>query len=126
MLSKPVFEYWLMIRSRTLSASSSFLNCSLGLSGSRSPSAHWPWLLVGRGDVMRQISFDGVAGVDRANHRWLVPAAQIREPAGTQVVGSTKSSQTATAAYTLEVDVTARHQRNAVLAVVGDGHPTIV
>src|ERR1700733_12307135 len=80
MLSKPVLEYWLRIRSRTLRASSSCLNCSLGLSGSRSPSAHWPWLLAGRGDVMRQSPLWS-SRLGPRKPPVAVPAAQIREPA---------------------------------------------
>src|SRR5680860_1124322 len=37
------------MRARTLSASSSFLDCSLALSGSRYPKAHWPSPRLGRG-----------------------------------------------------------------------------
>src|ERR1700742_192052 len=84
MLSKPVFEYWFRIRSRTFSASSSCLNCSLGLSGSRSPSAHWPSLrlLAGRGDVMRQSPLWS-SRLGPRKPPVAVPAAQIRGPAET-------------------------------------------
>ena len=41
--SNPRWAYRLIIRSRTLSPSSSFLKRSAAVSGSRWPRAHWPW-----------------------------------------------------------------------------------
>jgi hypothetical protein len=40
--------------------------------------------------------------------------------------GLRHQGQTATAADALEIDVSPRHQGNARLAAVGDGHPAIV
>ena len=51
------------IRARTLSGSSSFLIRSLGLSGSRWPSAHWPSPRGRRGAGRRARRGSGRAGV---------------------------------------------------------------
>src|SRR6201995_2198402 len=80
MLSNPGLEFWLRILSQSLRALTSCLTCPLGLSGSRSPSAHWPWLLAGRGDVMRQSPLWS-SRLGPRKSPVAVPAAQIPGPA---------------------------------------------
>jgi hypothetical protein len=55
-----------------------------------------------------------------AQHTGFISAAQIRRQLDVQVGGSTTSTQTATAADTLEIDMPPRHEGNARAAVGGD------
>src|ERR1700747_3240221 len=117
------------MRSRTSSGAPACFISSLGLSGSRSPSAHCPSLraflagTAGRAVVIRGFSFGNVAGMD-AQLTGFISAAQIRQPAGRRG-GSTASRKTATAANALEVDVPPRHQGDTQTAV-GDDHAPIL
>src|ERR1700738_4303973 len=115
------------MRARTLRASSSFLNCSFGLSGSRYPSAHWPsprgrFTDAGEpADVLRAvvIGFGSSVEPDRASS----PGALRRRRSGgqlkVQVGRSTASGQTTTGTDTLEIDMPPSHQRDAVGEVGG-------
>src|SRR5262249_39242244 len=76
--------------------------------------------LGGTGCGHSKISFGGCASVE-ARLTGLLRRPQIRRQLDVQVGGSTGSSRTATAADAFEIDVTPRHERNA-LAGLGDGH----
>jgi len=63
--------------------------------------------------------------LERAQHRFYSGGADPAASWTYRWAGSTTSRQTATAADTLEIDMTPRHQRNT-RAVVGGGHGAIV
>src|ERR1700724_2373866 len=113
------------MRSRTSSGAPACFISSLGLSGSRSPSAHWPslralfWALAGRAVVIGSPSRTLQAGTRSS------PVLFRLRRSGSQLSyrwdGSTTSRQTATAANALEINVPPRHEGNTH-AAVGDGH----
>src|SRR5882757_8019832 len=126
MLSKPSLEYTFSIRSRTSSGAPACLNSSLGFSGSRSPSAHWPSFraFAGRAVVIEKISFATFQAWRRSSPAF-IGGAEIRRHPGHVGGGSTKSRQTATAADTLGIDMPPRHQGYLQVGA-GDGHGAIV
>src|ERR1700744_6437737 len=115
------------MRSRTSSGAPACFICSLGLIGSRSPSAHWPSLraFAGRAVVIRGFSFANVASHERAKKPVSPGCADPGASWRYRWAGSTTSRQTATAADTLEVDVPPRHQGDTQ-AAIGDGHAPIL
>src|ERR1700744_1232574 len=100
------------IRSRTSSGGPACLNTSLGFSGSRFPSAHWPSLRAFAG---RAVVIGVLLQKDRQRGQHSSPTLLGgAEPSASwrrRGAGSATSGQTDTATDALEIDVPSRHER---------------